>query len=337
MKHLLLVAAPFLLLGVALAGGQPVHADEVTLAGGSSLEGLVLEEDEAGYRLLLPGGDELQLARADVATVRRPDDAPARGQHLRYVAPATGVPGGLDLAVTSWIDPAGGARVDLVGAVHMADPSFYRAVQRRLDRVDVTLFEAVIPEGTTLRQLEAQAAAPASEPLRALQTRMATWLGLTFQLEGVDYTRPHFVHADVTAEELAALTGATEGALEVPASLRMALKLMDVVGPLLDRLMGDTTKAGPLRQQLKRQMAAALGTLDAQTALAGLGAQMQEVLLHKRNAVVLVRLQEVRRQAAVHSIAVFYGAAHMAGLEEGLAGLGYVRANAEWLRAWHVE
>lgn len=335
MKHPLLVAALF--LGLSSTGVCTVEADEVTLTGGSAVRGLVLADDEAGYRLLLPGGDELHLARADVAHVTRPPDAPSAGQHLRYIAPREAVPGGLDLAITTWIHPSGGARIDLVGAVHMADPAFYLAVQRRLDRVDVTLFEAVLPEGTTLQQLEAQTAAPASEPLRALQTRMANWLGLTFQLQGVDYTRPHFVHADMTAEELAAQTGATDGALQVPASLRMALRLMDLAGPLLDRLMGDEATAGPLRKNLKRQMAAALGTLDAQAALAGMGARLQEVLLHKRNAIALVRVQEALRRPEVRSVAVFYGAAHMAGLEEGLAGLGYTRANAEWLRAWHVE
>ena len=60
---------------------------------------------------------------------------------------------------------------------------------------------------------------------------------------------------------------------------------------------------------------------------------LQELLLDKRNAVVMERLVQVLEQAE-GPIAVFYGAAHMADLERRLQDLGYARTGGRWLRAW---
>lgn len=316
----------------------PVAADDVELAGGTHLEGIVLAEGEHDVHLLLAGGDEVHLARADVATVDRQADAPKKGQHLRYREPTDTTAGGLDVAVTTWLAPEGGPRVDLVGAVHLADASFFRAVQRRLDRVDVTLFEAVLPEGATTKDLENGTTRSANEPLRALQKRMATWLGLTFQLEGIDYTRPHFVHADMTAEEFTAEMGGDPGGdAKLPASLKMAMKLLEMAGPMMDRIMGDDERSGPLRKRLKRQLASTLGSTEVQGMLGALGAKMTDVILHRRNDVALAKVDEVEATQGVRSIAVFYGAAHLEGIEKGLEARGYRRGGAEWLTAWSVE
>ncbi|MGE0191005.1 MAG: hypothetical protein AB7T63_03090 [Planctomycetota bacterium] len=326
-----------LALVAVVAAATPVAADDIELTGGTQLEGIVLADSEQAIHLLLPGGDEVHLARADVATVERRADAPKAGQHLRYREPTDTTPGGLDVAVTTWLAPDG-PRVDLVGAVHLADEAFFRAAQRRLDRVDVTLFEAVLPEGATTKDLENGTTSSANEPLRALQTRMAKWLGLTFQLEGIDYTRPHFVHADMTAEELTAAMGGEPGdEVKLPASMKMAMRLLEMVGPMMDRLMSDDERSLPLRRRLKRQLASVLGGTEVQGMLGALGARMTDVLLHRRNDVALAKVDEIRAAKDVRSIAVFYGAAHMEGIEKGLEARGYRRGGAEWLAAWSVE
>ncbi len=54
----------------------------------------------------------------------------------------------LEIAARELIPPGGGGpHVWLVGAVHVADPSFYEDVQRFLDGLDVVLYESVMPAG----------------------------------------------------------------------------------------------------------------------------------------------------------------------------------------------
>ena len=65
---------------------------------------------------------------------------------------------------------------------------------------------------------------------------------MVFQLDVVDYRRPHFVHADLTAEELIGreltpeeLEGKGDGALEgLPESFRRALEQVKTMEPLLE-------------------------------------------------------------------------------------------------------
>ena len=324
-------------LASVLSAAGSASADEVGLAGGTALRGIVLGEGEAGKRvaLLLPGGDVLKVAAGDVKLVKRTADAPTGGQHMRYVEPTEAKAGGLDVAVTTWIDPKGGPRVDLVGAVHIADLRYYHRVQRRLDRTDVTLYEAVIPEGSTAADLEASLKKPDDKPnpVRSLQQRLAKWLGLSFQLGSVDYTRPHFVHADMTVPAEQA-----EGASDmIPAPLRMVIGFLEMVGPLLDRLFADGETLTPLGKTMKRRLASMLGTMDVQEALGGMGAKMKTQILDERNAIVLEHIKKQRMRPEVASIAVFYGAAHMEGIETDLKKLGYTRGGAEWLRAWSVD
>lgn len=306
----------------------------------------MLAEGENGVSLLLPGGDVLALRASDVASVVRAPDAPAKGVHLRYRAPTAKQPGGLELAVTTWVGPSGKPRVDLVGAVHVGDRAYYRAAQRLLDRADATLYEAVMREGQTARDLEAARGVETPDnPIRELQTSLARWFGLTFQLDEIDYTRPHFVHADMLlAGEGDGSVGAGEAAagkpqeqIELPVAMRMVMGLVRLARPVLDGLLGNAETAGPMRLNLKRQFAAALGTVDMQKALSGLGPRFAATVLDDRNEIVLARLAETTAAEGVESVAIFYGAAHLPGIEAGLEKMGYRRAAAHWLVAWQVE
>ena len=55
----------------------------------------------------------------------------------------------LEIAVREYARPQGGSpTVALVGVAHIADPSFYQAVQKLLDEYDLVLYESVKPPGT---------------------------------------------------------------------------------------------------------------------------------------------------------------------------------------------
>ena len=320
------------------------RADEVVLTGGSTISGVLLEEDVQGVRLLLPRGDEIRLRPEDVREVARDPDAPADGTFMRYREPDdTG--GGLEIAVTYFVSPEGGPRIDLVGAAHIADASFYALVQQLLDRADVVLYEGVKPEGATPEEFQ-RTAAKGVNPIRELQTKLAGWFGLVVQMDAVDYRRAHFVHADLTAEEFLGREAPAEGdadapggeatdvdQADLPAPLRNTIKQDKAIKPLLDAMLG---RPGPFRAQVKMMLARIMGSADVQGLLTVMMPGLSDLLLTKRNAVVIERLRE-RIGEADGSIAVFYGAAHMQGIQKLLEEeLGYRRAGGKWLRAWEM-
>jgi hypothetical protein len=312
------------------------HADEVVLNGGTRIEGIVLEESEAGVRLLLPPRAEIRLLAADVKEVRTDPSAPAAGGHLGFREPGE-EPGGLQVAVTYLVPKEGGPRVTLVGAVHIADPEYYREVQRILDAADLVLFEGIIPEGMTPRDFE-EKKAERENPVRELQEKLAGWFGLEFQLSAIDYDRPHFVHADFTMEEFAAASGVTiapdgEGAPALPKELEGPLKQFKTFLPLLEAQL---SKPGPARDGTKAMIARLMGSGQAEQMLGVALPGLTDLILTKRNARLIERLRE-HAGKDVKNIAVFYGAAHMRGIEELLVEKeGYRRAGARWLLAWRI-
>ncbi len=113
------------------------------------------------------------------------------------------------------------ATVDLIGAIHLGEPEYYKQLNELFKTYDVLLFEAVMPEEAVRRDLrpgggdgsrrrglnDEQQWTEAKVGLAAisvLQLGMKDALGMEFQLTGVDYTAENFVHADMTAEEFEA-------------------------------------------------------------------------------------------------------------------------------------
>ncbi len=325
--------ALLLLLALPLADAR---ADEVVLAGGSRLSGVVLGRDDAGLDLLLPPGTVLRLLAADVREVRADPDAPAPGRHLRFREPGPAGEG-LEVAVTHLVHPGGGPRVDLVAAVHIADPAYFREVQRLLEAADVVLYEGIKPAGAAMQDLAAPAAAE-QNPVRALQQNLARWFGLSFQLDALAYGRPHFVHADLTAEEFADELGgsAKEGGEGAAGSaggreFDFVRRQMEALAPMLESMLG---QPGPMRDNVKRMMARMLGAPNALSLIGALLPNLSGLLIAKRNEVVVAKVAELRATAK-GTVAVLYGAAHMSGVEAALVErLGYRRAGGRWLRAW---
>ena len=110
------------------------------------------------------------------------------------------------------------ATVDLVGAIHLGEPDYYKQLNELFKKYDVLLFEAVMPEEAVKEGLRPGGGAGSRrKPLTdeeewtdarvgftaitVLQLGMKDALGMEFQLTGVDYTADNFVHADMTAEE----------------------------------------------------------------------------------------------------------------------------------------
>ena len=316
-----------------LATPVRVRADEVELAGGTRVAGEVLERTDAGVRLLLPAGDEVTFAPADVKKVTVLEGAPGGETFLRFVK--DGPRPGLEVGVAHYVK-AGAPRVDLVGAVHAADAAYFREVQAILDRDDVVLYEMVKKAGDDPWRKPTDAEREQS-PISKFQSTIAKAFDLTFQLDEIDYRRRHFVHADMTAEEFLAKGG---GAI----TKEMA-SMIAKIGPLLDmvaRMMNPPDDASAerkasaraMRTTVKGVLGAMLGASGGKAGglLTGLGGD--DLIIGQRNDVA-IGVFDAQHQGA-RSIAIFYGAAHMPDLEKRLLARGYVRAGGRWITAWDV-
>ena len=127
----------------------------------------------------------------------------------------------------------GDVQVELIGAVHVADPDYYQALTRLFTGYEELLFELVygqkmkhdlegkpapktakkgepLPPGTFPDDDEADAAAPkdrnpAFKIISLLMHGFGNYFHLQYQTDGIDYHTKNFVHADVSMDEFVRL------------------------------------------------------------------------------------------------------------------------------------
>src|SRR5262245_41554896 len=101
--------------------------------------------------MMLRSAAALMLLSSSAAIVfAKPVEPRVRDDPSSYVRVTEGVGGVVTLALRSRVrvpEKGEGPRIHLVGAVHIADKSFYSQMQAMLDRCDVVLFEGVRPPG----------------------------------------------------------------------------------------------------------------------------------------------------------------------------------------------
>jgi hypothetical protein len=248
-------------------------------------------------------------------------------------------PKSLDTAVTSYrADSPEGVTVDLIGAVHVGERSYYSKLNKQFDQYDVLLYELVAPEGTVIPKGGHR---EGTNPVAFLQDSMKTFLGLESQLELVDYTKANFVRADMTPEQIGekmeqrgdtALTVALSAFADIMREQNLAAKRLEgIENPLEDLgifdLLEDPVKA---KQVLAWQFTES-GMLDQ-----GLGKTLNQMLIVDRNAEALKQLQK-QIAAGKKKIGIFYGAAHLPDFEKHLiSDFGLKRSNQEWIAAWDL-
>ena len=227
--------------------------------------------------------------------------------------------------------------VDLIGVVHVGDKDYYQQLNERFKQYDAVLYELVAPEGT--RVPKGGARDKSGHPVTALQRGMQSALELDFQLDQVDYTRPNFIHADMSPEEMAkSMTDKNESWMQLV--FRMMAQSMAQQGrtsqkgasPDAQLLFALFAKDRALR--LKRIAAEQFENME--DSMAVLEGPDGSTLITERNKKAL---QVLKREldGGKKRIAIFYGAGHMPDIENRLLDeFGMQRGEQSWLTAWSM-
>lgn len=232
--------------------------------------------------------------------------------------------------------PQGPVTVDLVAAVHIGDAAYYDELNRRFEKYDALLYELVAAEGTVVERGRGTSNA---HPLGALQNGMKSLLALDHQLEKIDYTKPNFVHADMSPDQfLEAMKDRKEGFLEMymrlvghtlAAQSELAAKGESPDAAIFAALFAEDR---PLR--LKRVLAGQLA--ETEQMLTSFGGEEGSVLITERNKAALKVLRE-QLAAGKQRLAIFYGAGHLADMDRRLReDFGLKPVEITWLTAWDM-
>jgi hypothetical protein len=228
----------------------------------------------------------------------------------------------------------GDASVELVGAIHIADKAYYEALGKRFEGYDALLYEGIGEPAPAAAQAPAAPAAPVAkgklDGLHAAYGAGAEWLGLSYQMEEIDYRKPNFVHADLSVAEFSALQ-AERGESLLGFVLQAGLGKPDkpVKEPSSLKLLVSLARGD--KDGLKRELVHTLGQGDDQVAaLAG-----DNVIIGDRNAKCL-QVLERELAAGKKKLGIFYGAAHFPDMEKRLLAAGWRKGGSEWLTAWKI-
>ncbi len=227
-----------------------------------------------------------------------------------------------------------GVRVDLIGAIHIADKRYYHFLNKSFEDYESLLFEMVGGEKLGGGEKEAieEDPKPAENKLAALLTvyqTMEKTLGLSGQGAVIDYTAENFVHADLTMKEFEALQeerGESLLGFMIESALTAERPSREPSSVNLMRgMLGG--KPDLVKLELMHTMANADKQLDS--------IDGANVIIGDRNARCIEVLD---REVAdgKKNIGIFYGAAHFPDLERRLLEKGFTRASTKWATAWRV-
>ncbi|MCA9154491.1 MAG: hypothetical protein KDA38_06870 [Planctomycetales bacterium] len=260
-----------------------------------------------------------------------------KGRYVRVKRDKDGEPLAMETAVIRFHPAAKKAEpviVDLVGAVHVGEKSYYDELNRRFKKYDVVLYELVAPEGTRVPREGRPASA---HPVSAVQNGMQSMLELAHQLDCVDYTRDNFVHADMSPEEFAkSMKDRGESFMQMFFRMMghgIAEQSRDPQRSQ-DRQLLAAMFAKDRALRLKRIMAEQFESLEDQTGV--FEGPEGSTVITERNGKAFERLRE-QLDAGKKKIAVFYGAGHLPDMEERLSrDFGMQRVRVQWIPAWSL-
>ncbi|MBL7662248.1 hypothetical protein JNK13_05795 [bacterium] len=247
----------------------------------------------------------------------------------------------LDTAIVHYVSTDGKTKVDLVAAVHLGNVAYFSKLNQVFKQYDAVLYELVAEE-EHVKSL-AQKDQSSGSTLSSLQTGFSSMLGLSFQLEHIDYQAKNFVHADLSPEELRQAMSAQGETTETIILRLIATSLaanenitkksdfeaMLEIAQIL--LKPESERKGYLRKLFAESIT---GVKDIMSLLKG---PISDAIIGVRNKEALSVLKEELRQGKQH-LAIYYGAGHMPEMALSLErDFGLKRATTEWIEAWDLK
>jgi hypothetical protein len=264
----------------------------------------------------------------------------------------------LQVALRRFMPPRGiGPSIWLVGVSHLGAPDYFVKLQSKLDEKTLVLYEGIsssgrkasgpsLASGLGSERDEVQHEMNSAE---GLQPALARALGLRFQLEAIDYSRPSFQNSDLSIPELRQLLmeqsagSKDQGAAREFEGLLQAMQGQSLLNALIRVAIPFLATSPGLQGVTKLALIEVLGQIDGNPAnISGLpesAKQLLVVLLDHRNQRVMDDLQRELLHMRKHdSAAILYGVAHMPDLEQRLrTRLHYRPAETHWLTAFEVD
>jgi hypothetical protein len=266
-------------------------------------------------------------------------------EFLRLSRDAKGGPVSLDTSIVHYRETEVSARaagrrtpveVDLVGAVHLGGKGYYDTLDRLFEDYDAVLYELVAPDHARVPQ-------PGRKPSGAIgnaQQGLTKMLGLTFQLDEIDYSAANFIHADMSPKEFDAAMQKRgeswwtmftrlmrEGAERAERGKSTGPEVG--IGDLWGMFFGKDREV-----RLRRIMAEQFTDMEVLTA--AFGGEEGSTLITDRNGAALEVLSEQIAEGKKR-IAIFYGAAHMEDFDRRFReDLSLEPGEVEWVEAWDL-
>jgi len=270
--------------------------------------------------------------------VMSPLHAQEESEYVRFVQGDTQWEGELQTAIVSFENDAG-VQLNLVAAVHLGEEEYYAALNDYFKTQDVVLYELVAePNQVPVRDSRESS----TSLIGFIQQAMAGFLNIGFQLDEIDYTQSNFLHADLTPSQLDELMASkNENFFTLFLNLAMAQIAEQNASP--DEPLSSFTLLSLMSAMNSENQNAALKFLFAQElgrsggVIVGEELEQQLTILGDRNKAALRVLGEALQNPGFRQISIFYGAAHMPGIEREIsATLGFARTGLEWQSAWKV-
>jgi hypothetical protein len=288
-------------------------------------------------------------ARAAAATILKleavPDSEVSKlgKDWVRLLHDENGKPVGMQTAIIRYTNSSAAKKpsqpsveVDLIGAVHIGDVAYYEQLNKHFTHYDALLYELVAPEGTVVERGRGSSSA---HPIGFMQNGMKSLLELDHQLEEIDYTRPNFVHADMTPDQFVqAMKDRNETFLQMYFRLlgqAMAHQSeMQAKGESLDFELFAALFAKDRPRRLKTALAKQLAEMES--LMVSFGGEQGSVIITERNKMALKVLKE-QLAAGKKRLGIFYGAGHLNDMDERLRkDFGLKPVSIAWVTAWDL-
>ena len=284
------------------------------------------------------GDAEATPAEAEVEPAADKDDAAKKHKYIRIARDENEKPTALETSIVTFAptgDKHQGVTIELVGAVHVGDPEYYAQLNKTFESYDVLLYELVAPEGTRIPKGGRKETKGA---IGALQGGMSSLLELEHQLSKIDYTKKNFVHADMTPEEFAkSMTDRGESFLQIFLRALGQSAAMQGTGKQqisdADIFMALLAKDRSLR--LKRLLAQQFEDMESSISIFE-GPEGSTLITERNKKCFEVLAKELKN--GHKRIGVFYGAGHLADMEQRLNDeFQMERTGEKWLAAWDLK